>query len=165
MAITSENDIAAGLSVAQRQQFIKNFAAPKSAGAFQSGWLATGTPGAGNTPPVFTAGTGYNCDSTTVGGLAYTNGAVQNYLATLVASITQPGVLIIADRLWSCQGFVAATLTAQAVTTPGSLPARITDSGVGTQLWLEQFAAGGAASGATTRHEESAGPAGREDST
>jgi hypothetical protein len=36
------------------------------------------------------------------------------------------------------------------VTTPGSLPARITDNGVGCQIWVEQFVAAGAASGTLT---------------
>jgi hypothetical protein len=44
-------------------------------------------------------------------------------------------------------GFAASTYT---VTTPGALPARITDSGVGCEIWCEQFAAAGAASGTLT---------------
>lgn len=39
-------------------------------------------------------------------------------------------------------GFGASTY---AVTTPGDLPARITDDGVGCELWVEQFVAAGAA--------------------
>jgi hypothetical protein len=44
-------------------------------------------------------------------------------------------------------GFAASTYT---VTTPGALPARITDYGVGCQIWVEQFIAAGAASGTLT---------------
>jgi hypothetical protein len=44
-------------------------------------------------------------------------------------------------------GFAAATYT---VTTPGSLPARITDNGLNCELWVEQFVAAGAASGTLT---------------
>jgi hypothetical protein len=44
-------------------------------------------------------------------------------------------------------GYAASTYT---VTTPGNLPARITDYGVGCQIWVEQFVAAGAASGTLT---------------
>jgi hypothetical protein len=44
-------------------------------------------------------------------------------------------------------GFAIATYT---VTTPGSLPARITDNGVGCEIWVEQFVAAGVASGTLT---------------
>lgn len=149
MSIATIDDIASGLAVAQRQPFQKTLTAPKAAGAFQSAWLNAGLPGAGAASPAYTVGSGYTCDRTTTGALSLTNGAVANYLARLSASITQPGTLIIADRLWSCSGmgFANATYT---VTTPGSLPARITDGGVGCELWVEQFAAAGAASGTLT---------------
>ena len=149
MSITTVDDIATALSSAQRIPFMKSCAAPKAAGAFQSSWLAAGMPGAGAASPVYTAGSGYACDKSTTGAWPYTNGAVQNWLARVSAMCSQPGVIIIADRLWSCSGmgFAASTYT---VTTPGSLPARITDSGVGCELWVEQFAAAGAASGTLT---------------
>jgi hypothetical protein len=44
-------------------------------------------------------------------------------------------------------GYAAQTW---AVTTPGNLPARITDAGVGCEIWVEQFVAAGAASGTLT---------------
>lgn len=44
-------------------------------------------------------------------------------------------------------GFAAAGYS---VTTPGALPARITDNGADAELWCEQFAAAGAASGTLT---------------
>lgn len=149
MAISTVDDIAAGLAVSQHRPYIKSLTAPKAAGAFQSGWMAAGSPGAGAAAPAYTAGSGYTCSSATAGALGYTNASVQNYLAKLMANATQPGVIIIADRLWSCSGmgFAASTYT---VTTPGSLPARITDSGVGCELWVEQFVAAGAATGTLT---------------
>jgi hypothetical protein len=78
--------------------------------------------------------------------MAYTNAATQNYLSNLFATSTVACSLVIADRLWACSGmgFAAATYT---VTTPGSLPARITDNGLGCELWCEQYVAAGAASG------------------
>lgn len=146
MAINTEDDVAAGLALKQPVEFLKTLTAPKAAGAFQSGWLAAGNPGAGSAPPAYTAGSGYTCDKSTPGAAPLTDGAVQNWLAGLVMGASQPGIILILDRLWSCSGmgFAAATYT---VTTPGNLPARITDNGVGVEAWVEQFAAAGAASG------------------
>lgn len=146
MSITTEDDIAAGLANEQPINFLKTFTAPKAAGAFQSGWLAAGNPGAGSAPPAYTAGTGYTCDKSTPGAAPLTNGAVQNWLAKIFMGCSQPGIILLLDRLWSCSGmgFAAGTYT---ITTPGNLPARITDNGVGVEAWLEQFVAAGAASG------------------
>lgn len=149
MSITSVNDIATALAIAQRIRFYKTFGTAKAAGAFQSGWLAAGFPGAGAASPAYTAGAGYTCDRTTTGALAQVNAAVQNWLARLQAVSTQVGTLFIADRLWSCSGmgFAAGTYT---VTTPGNLPARIADNGLGCELWVENFVAAGNASGTLT---------------
>lgn len=149
MAISTVDDIAAALALAQRRPFYKTLTAPKSAGAFQSGWLAAGLPAAGAASPAYTAGSGYTCDDTKAGALLYTNGAVQNWLMKLSAMASVRGTIIIADRLWSCSGmgFAAGTYT---VTTPGSLPARITDAGADAELWVENFVAAGAASGTLT---------------
>ena len=149
MAIATVDDIVAGLASAQDLVYQKNFTAPKAAGAYQSGWLATGFPGAGSASPAYTAGSGYTCSSATAGAIPLTNGAVQLWLAKLAMMCTQPGTIILADRLWSCSGmgFAAGTYT---VTTPGSLPARITDNGVEVEAYVEQFVAAGAASGTLT---------------
>ena len=150
MAIATVDDIAAGLAVSQKSRSMKNITACKAIGSMQSSWLAVGYPGAGATPPAYTAGSGYTCSSATAGALNYTNGAVKNYLAKLFAVSAIAGTVRIYDRLWACSGmgFAAATYT---VTTPGSLPARITDNGLGTELFVEQnFAAAGAASGTLT---------------
>lgn len=149
MAITTINDIVAGLSAKQTQRVLKAFTAPKGAGAFESAWLAPGIPGVGVASPAYTAGSGYTCDKSTAGAMGYINAAVQNWLAKLTMVSSVVGTLIIADRLWSCSGmgFAIGTYT---VTTPGALPARITDNGVGCELWVEQFAAAGAASGTLT---------------
>lgn len=149
MSITTIDDIVASLASRQRQNYIKVLTAPKAAGSYQSAWLAAGKPGAGAASPAFNAGSGYTCDRTTTGALGQANGSTQNWLARMTAMSSQIGTLILADRLWSCSGmgFAASTYT---VTTPGSLPARITDSGVGCELWVEQFVAAGAASGTLT---------------
>ena len=104
MSIATVDDIASGLASAQEIDFLKVFGAPKAAGAYQSAWLAAGRPGAGSTPPVYTAGTGYACDSSTAGACPLTNAAVQLYAARLAALASQPGTLLILDRLWACSG-------------------------------------------------------------
>ena len=149
MTITTVDDIAAGLAAGQVRWFLKNSTVPKSIGAYQSSWLGVGFPGAGATSPAYTVGSGYTCDKSTVGAIAYSNAAVKNWLAKWFATSTIAGTLILVDRLWSCSGmgYAAQTWT---VTTPGALPARITDYGVGCQIWVEQFIAAGAASGTLT---------------
>jgi hypothetical protein len=149
MAIATVNDIAAALSLSQKRNVLKNITVPKAIGSYQSSWLGVGWPGAGAAPPAYTAGSGYTASSTTAGAVPYTNGAVKNWLAKLFASSTIAGTLNIYDKLWSCSGipFGAGTY---AITTPGSLPARITDNGVDCEIWVEQFIAAGAASGTFT---------------
>lgn len=151
MAITTVDDIATALAATSKQRidFYKVATAAKAAGAYQSLWLNSGYPAAGAASPAYTAGSGYTCDDTTTGAPTYTNASVQSYVARASAMSSVACTLVIADRLWSCSGmgFAASTYT---VTTPGSLPARITDNGLGCELWVEQFAAAGAASGTLT---------------
>jgi hypothetical protein len=149
MAITTVDHIAAGLAVCGGKNILKNITVPKAIGSYQSSWLGVGIPGAGATPPAYTAGSGYTCSKDTTGAFPYVNASVANFLARLFATSTIAGTLILVDRLWSCSGipFGAGTY---AITTPGSLPARITDNGVGCEAWVEQFVAAGAASGTLT---------------
>lgn len=149
MTISTVSDIATALAIAQQIKVLKNSTVPKSIGAYQSSWLGVGIPSAGAASPAYTVGTGYTCDNTKVGALPYSDGSVQNYLARLFATSTIAGTLFLYDRLWSCSGmgYAASTYT---VTTPGNLPARITDNGLGCELWVEQFAAAGSASGTLT---------------
>ena len=93
MAITTLNDIVAGLAVSQKKRVIKNITACKAVGSMQSSWLSVGAPGAGVASPAYTAGTGYNCDLDTVGAIPYTNAAVQNYMAKLFATSAIAGTL------------------------------------------------------------------------
>lgn len=149
MSITTVDDIASGIAADQADIYFKNLAAPKAAGSFVSSWLATGWPTAGAASPVYTAGSGYTCDKSTIGALNYVNAAVQNWLARWTSQCTRSGTVIICDRLWSCSGmgYAASTYT---VTTPGNLPARITDNGLNCELIVEQFVTAGAASGTLT---------------
>jgi hypothetical protein len=151
MAISTIDDVVTALAASSKQKinFFKNCTAAKAIGSYQSAWMATGSPAAGAASPTYTTGSGYTASSATTGAMPYTNAATQNYLARANSQATLACSLIIADRLWSCSGmgFAAATYT---VTTPGSLPARITDNGLGCELWVEQFVAAGAASGTLT---------------
>jgi hypothetical protein len=149
MAIATVDDIAAALANDQFRAVLKNITVPKAIGSFQSSWLSVGFPGAGAASPAYTAGSGYTCDKSKTGAIDYVNGAVKNWLAQLFASSSIAGTLFIYDRLWSCSGmgYAASTYT---VTTPGALPARITDYGVGCEIWVEQFVAAGSASGTLT---------------
>ena len=112
------------------------------------GW-PPGFPPAAAAAPVYTNGSGYTCDKTTTGALNYTNAVNQNWLARVSAAASQPGVVILADRLWACSGMGYAVGT-YTVTTPGALPPRIVDGGMGAEIWIEQFATAGAASGSFT---------------
>ncbi len=150
MAIQTVDDIADGLAnSAQRINFFKQFTAPKGAGAFASSWTAPGFPGAGATPPAYTAGSGYTYSSATPGAIPFTNATLVNWLAMLEAASGLQGSLILVDRLWSCSG-IPFGAGSHSITTPGSLPARITDGGVGVEAWVENYVAAGAATGTLT---------------
>lgn len=147
-ATTDDQVRAALLSASQSIDLMKVFTAAKAAGAYQSSWL--GAPSAGAAPPAYTAGSGYTCSKATTGALPYTNASIgTNRIAAASAGHGVAGTLVLYDRLWSCggMGFAAATYT---VTTPGSLPARVTDNGAGCEVFIEQFVAAGAASGTIT---------------
>lgn len=142
--VNADSPVVAALSTPQIIQLDRNFSAAKAAGSPQSGWLSA--PNAGSASPVYTAGSGYTCSRSTTGALVLTNAVTKNRLAQAVASLSVAGTLVIYDRLWSCSGmgFAASTYT---ITTPGSLPARVTDNGAGCEAFIEQFVAAGAASG------------------
>lgn len=149
MTISTINDIVTGLTVAQRINLFKSVGTLKAAGAFQSSWLSNGWPVAGAAAPAFSSGSDYTCDKGKQGAIPYANGAVQNWLAKMSVMSTITGMLYLYDRLWSCSGmgYAATTYT---VNTPGALPARITDNGLGCELWIENFVAAGAASNTMT---------------
>ena len=150
MPITTADHVSDCVANARKYPYQKVFSAPKAAGSYQSGWMATGLPAAGLAPAAYTAGAGYTSDRNTTGALGQVNGAIQNWLARLSCGSQVNGSLLLVDRLWSCtgMGFAAATYT---ITTPGALPARITDNGLGVEAWCEHYATpSGAASGTLT---------------
>jgi hypothetical protein len=127
---------------------VRFMGAAKGAGLMQSGWLAAPNPGIA--PVAYNAGSGYTCDNTTTGAIPYTNASSgTNRIVGAQAGATQLCTVLLYDRLWSCSGmgFAAGTYT---VTTPGSLPARVTDNGAGCEVFIENFIACGAATGTVT---------------
>jgi len=149
MTINTMDDIASAMAVSQKINIMKNITVPKAIGSWQSSWQAVGFPPSGGPAPLYSGGAGFACDENTVGAMQYSNASVQNYLAKLAMTSVIAGTFILADRLWSCggMGFAPTTYT---VLSPGSLPARITDNGLGCEIWVEQFIAAGAATNSLT---------------
>lgn len=164
MAITTiDGLVAAGK---QLRGFLKASATSEGAGTWHSLWLIAGVPGAGATPPAFTAGSGYTCTRTTQGALAFTNPVSANsHLMAVNGSGSTAGELILYDRLWTCSGFVTNSVAAQNVTTPGTIPSRDgagAANGDDVELWLEVYTAPGATGATwTVSYTNEAGTAGR----
>lgn len=146
MAITSLDQYLANMSAPV--DVFKASATAEGAGTFHSLFLVAGRPGAGATPPAFSAGSGYVPTNATQGAIPFTNPASGNaYLARLYGSAAAAGMFILYDRLWACSGFATNTTTAQNVTTPGSLT-RPNANGANVEIWGEVYTAPGA-TGAT----------------
>lgn len=148
MAITSLDQLVANLP-GQHRHILKSSVTTEGAGTWHSLFLVAGQPAAGATPPAFSAGSGYVPTSATAGAIPFTNppGGTASFLAKLAATLSVAGTVILYDRLWHCSGFNTTTLTAQTVTTPGSLT-RPDANGTDVELWGEIYTAPGA-TGAT----------------
>ncbi len=145
--VTSTNLVTALIAAASNRSFIKAAISSEGAGTFQSLWRDPGTPTAGALPPAFGAGAGYVPTKATVGAFPFTNAAVNGDLVLLKfsAQSSTAGTLFAADRLWACSGFSTAVTTAQAIVTPGVLPAaRDPNGGLDVEPWLEVYTAPGA---------------------
>lgn len=153
MAITTLDGLIAGMR--PPQVFYKASATAEGAGTFHSLFLSAGLPGAGSTPPAYTAGSGYQCTGATAGALPRTNptGGDEARLARLGLAGATAGMVIVYDRLWTCSGFTTngAGVTNLNITTPGTIPSRDANGaavGDGVELWGEVYTAPGA-TGAT----------------
>lgn len=145
MAITTEDGLIAALANGERFPFHKASATAEGAGTWHSLWKVAGFPPAGANPPLFSAGSGYIPTRTTTGAFPFNNPTNDAYLAKLGVQGATVGTLIIYDRLWACSGFNTTTLTAQNVTTPGSLTAaRDPNNGLDVEPWFEVYTAPGA---------------------
>lgn len=150
MTITTLDGAIAGLQ--PPAAFYKASATSEGAGTFHSLFLVAGQPGAGSTPPAYTAGSGYTCSNSTAGAIPFTNpSSGETELFKLAAAGSTLGSLIVYDRLWTCSGLTTAAAATLNITTPGALPSRDaggTTDGVGVELWGEVYTAPGA-TGAT----------------
>jgi hypothetical protein len=150
VAITSGDQLLAGLL--PPYSLFKPSATSEGAGLWHSLWKGAGAPAAGANPPLFSAGSGYAPNNTTLGAIPYTNPVSGNsYLAKCAIAGGTVGTLVIYDRLWACSGFGTVVTTAQAITTPGTIPSRDRSGaalGEGVELWGEVYTAPGA-TGAT----------------
>ena len=160
MAITSLDQYLANLSAPV--DVFKASATAEGAGTFHSLFLVAGRPGAGATPPAFSAGSGYVPTKATQGAIPYTNPASGNrYLARLYGSCASAGMFILYDRLWACSGFGTVVTTAQNVTTPGALT-RPDANGENVEIWGEVYSAPGATGATwTVSYTNQAGVSGR----
>lgn len=150
MAITTRDGLVAALAGAQKFNFYKPSMTAEGAGTWQSLWKAAGFPAAGATPPAYTAGSGYNMYTSTLGAFSTfqnPSGSNTEYLLQAALGGATVGRLIIYDRVWACAGMqlnASGTLT---VTTPGN-PTRPAATGLGLEAWGEIYSAPGA-TGAT----------------
>lgn len=152
MAITTQDGIVAALPSAQKL-IINKASVTAVAGRLLSLWPAAGQPGAGSTT-VGQAATGAVPTSTTTGAFPFTNPASGfSYLGLASGQNVVTGNLRVYDILWvwgsGGSGWSATTTGAQNTSSPAALTRPDAD-GVGTELWMETLAAGGAASGTST---------------
>lgn len=152
MAITTLDQVVAGFR--PPIQIAKAVTATLVAGRPASLWSLAGAPGAGSFDTTLN-GVVLSSSSALVNGQIphYDPASVNAYLARLSARATQPGTLMLLDRLWHNGGYTITSTSAQNSTTP-TWPSRCptsgiddtpTTTGLGVMLALEISAAAGAA--------------------
>lgn len=161
MSITTVNGLVAGMQ--PPHDFFKIGAAMEdptvTSGIYHSFLYTAGNPGAAAIPA---SGINGGALTTYAGQVPFSNPVSGNtYLATLSASATTAGKLILCDRLWHNSGLVVTTTTGQAITFP-TLPARDSagaTSGADVLIGLEvsTITGNGAATAPTITYTNSAG--------
>lgn len=164
MAITTLDDAIAGARPPRRM--LKSSATSEGAGTWHSLFLLAGYPGAGATPPAYTAGSGYTCSRTTQGAIPFDNPVSgETRLMRLSAVGATAGMLTVYDRLWTCSGLTTAAAATLPITTPGTIPSRDANGaalGDGVELWGEVYTAPGAVGATwTVSYTNQAGTPGR----
>lgn len=144
--------------------FAKGVTPTLVAGKPQSLWGLAGNPGAGGYDNTL-AGAALSSSSSMVDGqIPYTDPVNDSYLAQFQGQVTQPGMLLLCDRLWHNGGFTITSNGSQTVNSV-AFPARDNNgssNGEGVILGLEISAAAGAASPTiTVGYTNSANTAGR----
>ncbi len=141
MAIATMDQLVAALAAAQQKRFFKSSQTAKAAGTWASFWKATGEPGAGANP---STGAGDVPTSSTAGAIPWSNpsGSDVAYLAQLQGMLTtQPGIVVLADRLWENSGLVGNINTLQSFS--GLTVTRPDATGDNNELWIEWYTATG----------------------
>lgn len=125
-----------------------------------SPWLvSTGWPQPGVTPSSGVAGN--TVDKSTAGSIRFPDAGagLTGYLASIDIAMAFTGFILVYDRLWHNSGLSTTSTSAQTVGSV-ALPTRA-GTGVGCELWYEQYATmGGAGSGATVTYVNSGGTPG-----
>lgn len=151
MAIATLDAALAGM---QPGRYITKAVTPTMvAGRPQSLWGLGGSPGAGSFDTTL-AGVALSSTSAQVAGqIPHTDPVTGNsYLARFTGAATQPGTLLLCDRLWHNGGISITTTTAQTVNS-ATFPARDiagTTNGDGVLVGIEVSSAAGAAAPAPT---------------
>jgi hypothetical protein len=145
MSITTTDGVLAGMLPVR--DFGKGATGTLVAGRPFSTWYLKGFPGAG---VASTAGvTGEILTSPVQGQIGFDNPALGNsYLAFLKGQATQPGMLMLVDRIWQNSGVSMTTTTEQTFTSSVQIPARDnngTNLGEGVFAGIEVITAAGAA--------------------
>ena len=145
MAITTLDGVISGMQ--PPRYFSKAVTATLVAGRPASLWALGGNPGAGSFDSTLN-GVTLSSSSALVNGQIphYNPGSGNAYLARFQANATQPGTLLLLDRLWHNGGYTITSTSSQSITSP-TWPARDNDgstNGNGVFLAMEISAATGA---------------------
>lgn len=162
MAITTLDQLVAGLNGGQRLSLYKASLAAKAAGTFQSLWTAAGLPAAGIAPAT---GSGAVPTNATQGAIAWNSpgGANKGYLARWALGGATVGSVILYDRLVHTSGLNGTLTTAQTINTTAltRYNASSTEKAQ-VEAWLEWYTAtGSTASNVTVSYTNEAGTAAR----
>lgn len=171
MAISTLDGALAGMQVPR--YFAKAATPTLVAGRPHSLWYLGGSPGAGAMNSTTSGGVALSSSSALVNGqLPHTDPVSGNaYLGRLSAAATQPGTLLLCDRLWHGSDVIGGTVisatatTAQTITGMPALPARDnsdSSNGDGVLIGVEVYAAMGAGTPTITMsYTNQAGVAGK----
>ncbi|MES2753836.1 MAG: hypothetical protein V4659_04150 [Pseudomonadota bacterium] len=163
MAITGVDAALAGMRFPR--PFLKTGNTMPTAGGFRAytPWYVGGVPGVGATPAAGVNGAALTAP--VAGQISRENPASGNaHVARFTMAVSQPGVIMLVDRLWANSG-LSATLTTAQTLTPAALPARdiaASINGDGVIAAIEWSATGGAGTPTVTlSYTNQAGVAGR----
>lgn len=133
MSITSLDGALAGMQAPN--DFQKGLSGTLVAGRPHSFFYGAGIPAAAAAP---TPGIGGAVLTSYTGQIPFSNpGAGNSYLARLQATVTQPGTLLLCDRLWHNSGIDETLTTEQTFTSSAQIPAR---DRTGTNAGVDVFA-------------------------